>query len=91
MKRAIRLLAIGDVVVFLLASVSGSKSATSTDVDTGNTVRPKPLCPGSSLCIPQYILATGVGAAVGILAGLFFLHLLRGFYQEIDMRPSNER
>ena len=91
MKKVIRLLAIGNVVVFLLAIVSRSKSATPADADTRNTVRPSPFCPGSQLCIPQYILATGVGAAVGVLAGLFFLYLLRGFYQESVMRPSNER
>lgn len=90
MKTAIRLLTIGNVVVFLLAIVSRSKSATPADAATRNTLRENIHCPGTVLCIPQPIIASGVGVAVGILAGLLYLHLVRGLYPEGGVRPSNE-
>jgi hypothetical protein len=90
MKRAIRLLAIGNVVVFLLAIASRSKSATPADAPRSAVDR-KPACSGHPWCPLQITAATAVGAAVGFLAFLLALRLEIVLWPGGDVESRNER
>jgi len=83
MKRAIRLLAIGEVVVFLLAIVSRTKDTKSKDVTT-NTQGGNIRCSNPALCILKYTVATIVGVGVGVLVALQFLDVVGRLWPEAD-------
>jgi len=88
MKKVIRLLAIGNVVVFLLAIVSRTRDTKS--MDAKQTFPWDIHCIDSAKCIRQYIAAGAIGAVVGFFAFLLSLYLQKGLNQEVGPGTRNQ-